>query len=167
MDQQSTSNLPPLPPEDIGENQYSEERYPSEPTLTRHVRPEESPSSPTTGPRDPSTPATEPRPQNHQRRAFLTTPTNPSPLQHQVLRQERPVVLIKAKDYNLNFKGEEVERFFRKLERIAQIEGAREEDLAMRMAFWTTDSKLSDAIEAMPGYEERNWNQLKKYLITK
>ncbi|MBW0576651.1 hypothetical protein O181_116366 [Austropuccinia psidii MF-1] len=37
----------------------------------------------------------------------------------------------------------------------------------MQMAFWTTDSKISDAIEAMPGYEEGNWSQLKKDLITK
>ncbi|MBW0577412.1 hypothetical protein O181_117127, partial [Austropuccinia psidii MF-1] len=110
---------------------------------------------------------TEPRPQTHQRRAFFSTPTNPSPLQHQILRQERPVVKIKAKDYNLNFNGEEVEKFIRKVEKIAQIEGAREEDLAMQMAFWTTDSKNSDAIEAMPGYEEGNWSQLKKDLITK
>ncbi|MBW0507237.1 hypothetical protein O181_046952 [Austropuccinia psidii MF-1] len=35
------------------------------------------------------------------------------------------------------------------------------------MEFWTTHSKISDAIEAMPGYEEGNWNQLKKNLITK
>ncbi|MBW0487778.1 hypothetical protein O181_027493 [Austropuccinia psidii MF-1] len=87
MDQQSTSNLPPLPPEDTGEGKYAEESEeedqtvqinsfikqiqdilstqsktngkrggstsytpggsPSEPTLPRHVRPEESPSSPT------------------------------------------------------------------------------------------------------------------------
>ncbi|MBW0526953.1 hypothetical protein O181_066668 [Austropuccinia psidii MF-1] len=35
------------------------------------------------------------------------------------------------------------------------------------MAFWKTDSRISDAIEAMPGYEEGNWSQLKKDLITK
>ncbi|MBW0567153.1 hypothetical protein O181_106868 [Austropuccinia psidii MF-1] len=179
MDQQSTSNLPPLPPEDTGEDQYAEKSKeedqtlqieslmkqmqdillaqskkkgkrrvstsytpggsPSEPTLPRHVRPEESPSSPTPGPRATSTPATEPRPQTHQMRAFISTPTNPSPLQNQILRQERPFFKIKAKDYDLNFNGEEVEKFISKVERIAQIEGAREEDLAMHMAFWTTD----------------------------
>ncbi|MBW0497149.1 hypothetical protein O181_036864 [Austropuccinia psidii MF-1] len=35
------------------------------------------------------------------------------------------------------------------------------------MAFWTTDQKISDAIEAMPGYEEVNWTWLKKDLITR
>ncbi|MBW0498963.1 hypothetical protein O181_038678 [Austropuccinia psidii MF-1] len=34
------------------------------------------------------------------------------------------------------------------------------------MAFWTTDSQISDAIEARPGYEGK-WTQLKKDLITK
>ncbi|MBW0477092.1 hypothetical protein O181_016807 [Austropuccinia psidii MF-1] len=114
MDQQSTSNLPPLPPEDTREEQYAEESEgedqtetiqdsPSEQTLPRHVRPEESPISPTPGPRATSTPGTESRPQPHQRRAFFSTPTNPSPLQHETFRQDRPVVKIKAKDYNLNF----------------------------------------------------------------
>ncbi|MBW0542491.1 hypothetical protein O181_082206 [Austropuccinia psidii MF-1] len=136
MTQQSTSNLPPSPPEETGEEQYAEEskeedqslqieRSRSEPTLPRNVRPEESPSSPTPGPRATSTPETQPRPQTNQMRASFSIPTNPSPLQHQILRQERPVVKIKAKDYNLNFKGEEVEKFLRKVERIAQIEGAR------------------------------------------
>ncbi|MBW0547627.1 hypothetical protein O181_087342 [Austropuccinia psidii MF-1] len=145
MEQQSSSNLPPLP-EDTVEEQYAEESEeedqtetiqslmkkmqdlllnqekkkgkrrqstsftpgasPSEPTLPRHLRPEESPLSPKPGPRETSTPETEQRPQTHQRRAFFSTPKNPSPLQHQTFRQERPVVKIKAKDYNLNFNGE-------------------------------------------------------------
>ncbi|MBW0547626.1 hypothetical protein O181_087341 [Austropuccinia psidii MF-1] len=37
----------------------------------------------------------------------------------------------------------------------------------MQMAFWKTNSKISDAIEAMPGHEEGNWTKLKKDLITK
>ncbi|MBW0477085.1 hypothetical protein O181_016800 [Austropuccinia psidii MF-1] len=37
----------------------------------------------------------------------------------------------------------------------------------MQVAFWTTDSRICDAIEAMPGYEEGNWSQLKKDLMTK
>ncbi|MBW0566115.1 hypothetical protein O181_105830 [Austropuccinia psidii MF-1] len=140
---------------------------PSEPSLPRHVRPEESPISPTPGPRETSTPATESRPSNTPRRVFVSTPTNPSPLQQEIPRKERSVVKIKAKNYNLNFNGQEVEKFIKNTEIIAQIEGATEEDLAMQMAFWTTDSKISDAIEAMPGYEEGNWTQLKKDLITK
>ncbi|MBW0466840.1 hypothetical protein O181_006555 [Austropuccinia psidii MF-1] len=78
-----------------------------------------------------------------------------------------PAVKIKAKYYNLHLNGEEVENLTRKLERIAQLQGAGEEDLATQMKFWTTDSKISDEIEAIPGYEEGNWSYLKKELITK
>ncbi|MBW0509225.1 hypothetical protein O181_048940 [Austropuccinia psidii MF-1] len=185
MNQQSTSDLPPLA-EDTIEGQYSEESedgdqtvkiqslmeqmqdiFPSEPTLPRHVRPEDSPISPTTGRRATSTPETEPRTESIQRRVFFTTPNKQSPLQQKVPRQERPVVKIKAKDYNLNFDGEEVEKFIKKVERIAQIEGETDEDLAIKIAFWTTNQKVSDAIEAMPGYEKGNWTQLKKDLLTK
>ncbi|MBW0573017.1 hypothetical protein O181_112732 [Austropuccinia psidii MF-1] len=86
-----------------------------------HIRPEDSPISSTPGPRATSTPETEPRINNIPRTAFVSTPNNPSPLQQQVLKQERPVVKIKAKDYNLNFNGEELEKFIKKVERIAQI----------------------------------------------
>ncbi|MBW0567769.1 hypothetical protein O181_107484 [Austropuccinia psidii MF-1] len=104
-----------------GSTFYTPGDTPSEPTLPRHVRPEESPPSPIPGPKATSTQETEPRAQTHQRRAFFSTPTNPSPLQHQILRQKRPVVKIRAKDYTLNFNGDEVAEFVRKVERIAQI----------------------------------------------
>ncbi|MBW0573611.1 hypothetical protein O181_113326 [Austropuccinia psidii MF-1] len=150
-----------------GSTSYTPGASPSEPSLPRHFRPEESPISPTPVPRETSTPATESRPSNIPRIVFVLTPTHPSPLQQEIPRKERSVVKIKAKNSNLNFNGEEVEKFIKKIERIAQIEGATEEDLAMQMAFWTTDSKISDTIEAMPGYKEGNWTQIKKDLITK
>ncbi|MBW0532659.1 hypothetical protein O181_072374 [Austropuccinia psidii MF-1] len=146
---------------------YTPADSPSEPTLPRHVRPEDSPISPTPGPRETSTPETQPRTQNIPMGSFVTTPNIPSPLQQIVPRQERPVVKIKAKDYNLNFVGDEVEKFIRKVERTAQIAGATDEGLAMQIAFWTTEPRFSDAIGAMPGYQEGNWTQLKKDLITK
>ncbi|MBW0516778.1 hypothetical protein O181_056493 [Austropuccinia psidii MF-1] len=158
MNQQSTSDLPPLP-EDTGEGQYAEESKeegqkstntksfekmqelfltqskkkgkrreqasytpvasPSEPTLPKHVRHEYSPISPTPGPRETFTPETEPITQNIPRRGFVPTPNNPSPLQQRVPSPERPVVKIKAKYYNINFDGEELEKFIRKVERIA------------------------------------------------
>ncbi|MBW0548799.1 hypothetical protein O181_088514 [Austropuccinia psidii MF-1] len=161
MDQQSTSKLPPLPEDTVEGNS------PSEPTLPRHIRPEDSPISPTPGPRAIYTPETNSRINNIPRRAFVYTPNNPSPLQQQMLKQERPVVKIEAKDYNLHFNGEEVEKFIKNVERISQIEGETDEDLAMQMAFWTTEPRISDAIEAMPGYEEGNCTQLKKNLIAK
>ncbi|MBW0509412.1 hypothetical protein O181_049127 [Austropuccinia psidii MF-1] len=136
-----------------GSTSYTAGGSPSEPTLPGHVRPEESPSSPTPGPRATSTPETESRPQPHQIREIFSTPTNPSPLKHQILRKEMPFYKIKAKDYNLNLNEEEVEKCIRKVEKIAQIDGARKEYLAMQMAFWTTDSKISGAIKGITGYE--------------
>ncbi|MBW0575310.1 hypothetical protein O181_115025 [Austropuccinia psidii MF-1] len=124
MDQQSTSKLPPLP-EDTVEGKRRQSipntpgNSPSEPTLLRHIRPEDSPISPTPGPRATSTPETNPRINNIPRRALVSTPNDKSPLQQQVLEQESPVVKIKAKDYNLNFNGEEVEKFIKKAERIS------------------------------------------------
>ncbi|MBW0529160.1 hypothetical protein O181_068875 [Austropuccinia psidii MF-1] len=140
---------------------------PSEPALPRHIRPEDSPISPKPGPRAKSTPETNPRINNIPSRAFFPTPDSPSTLQQQVLKQERPVVEIKAKDYNVNFHGEEGEKFIKNVERIAQIEGETDGDLAMQMAFCTTDPRICDAIEAMPRYEEGNWTQLKKDFIAK
>ncbi|MBW0558929.1 hypothetical protein O181_098644 [Austropuccinia psidii MF-1] len=118
-------------------------------------------------PRATSTSEKIPRPHPHQRREFFSTPTTTSPLQNHIVRQESSLVKIKAKDYNPNFKGEEVEKCIRKVESIAQIERAREYDLEMQMEFWTIDSKISDAIGAMPGYKEGSWNQIEKDLITK
>ncbi|MBW0496528.1 hypothetical protein O181_036243 [Austropuccinia psidii MF-1] len=103
---------------------------PREPTLPTHVRPEDSPSSLTPGPRANSTSPKEKNSQTHKRREFSSIPTYPIPLQQQILRQERLVVKIEAKDYNLNFYGE-VKTFISKVERISHIEGAREEDLTM------------------------------------
>ncbi|MBW0588259.1 hypothetical protein O181_127974 [Austropuccinia psidii MF-1] len=72
-----------------GSTSYTPGASPSEPSLPRHVRPEESPISPTPGPRATSTPATESRPSNIPRRVFVSTPTNPSPLQQAIPRKER------------------------------------------------------------------------------
>ncbi|MBW0552463.1 hypothetical protein O181_092178 [Austropuccinia psidii MF-1] len=106
---------------------------PSEQTLPVPVGPEESLSSPTPGPKAISTPETEQIPQTHQRRELFSTPTNPSPLQKQLQRQERKIGKSKAKNYKLNFNGEEVEKFIGQVKMISQIEQAREEYLAIQM----------------------------------
>ncbi|MBW0563275.1 hypothetical protein O181_102990 [Austropuccinia psidii MF-1] len=128
MDHQSISKSPQLPEDNVeGKRRQlipnTPGNSPSEPTLERHIRPEDSPILPTPGPRSTSTPEKNPI-INNIPRAFVSTPNNPSPLQQQVLKKERPVVKIKEKDYNLNFNGEEVEKFIKKVERISQIEGA-------------------------------------------
>ncbi|MBW0463641.1 hypothetical protein O181_003356 [Austropuccinia psidii MF-1] len=82
---------------------YTPGASPSEPSLPRHVTPENSPTSPTPSDRAASTLLTEPRTQNIPRRAFVTTHNNPSPLLQKLPTQERPVGKVKAKYYNLNF----------------------------------------------------------------
>ncbi|MBW0550714.1 hypothetical protein O181_090429 [Austropuccinia psidii MF-1] len=169
MDQQSTSELPPLP-EDTVEGQYeeeSEEEYqtvqiqslmnqmqdllltqrerkgkrreqtsytpgasPSEPTLPRHVRPEDSPISPTPGPRETSTPKTEQGSQSIPKKVFLFTTNHPSPLKKEIPKVTSPIVKIRAKYYNLVFDGNEVEKFIKRVEAAAEIEGDVGKDIA-------------------------------------
>ncbi|MBW0469006.1 hypothetical protein O181_008721 [Austropuccinia psidii MF-1] len=94
-------------------------------------------------------------------------PNRPSPLQKQAPRNKIAVAKIEAKDYNLNFDREEVEHFIDKVERISQIEGEKDKDLAIKMAFWTTGSRISDEIKSMPDYEKENWTQLREEFIEK
>ncbi|MBW0535928.1 hypothetical protein O181_075643 [Austropuccinia psidii MF-1] len=187
MDQQSTSELPPLP-EDTVEGQYAEESEeedqtvqiqslmkqiqdllltqsqkkgkrreqtsytpgasPSEPTLTRHVRPEDSQISPTPGPRATSTSKTEQRSQSIQKKVTS------------------PIVKRRAKDYNIPFDGNEVETFIKRVEAEAEIEGASEEDIARQVIFMSASEELNEKVEAMQGYEEKNWTKLKEELTT-
>ncbi|MBW0564841.1 hypothetical protein O181_104556 [Austropuccinia psidii MF-1] len=94
-------------------------------------------------------------------------PNRPSPLQKEAPRKKRAVAKIEAKDYNLNFDREEVEQFIDKVERISQIEGATDKDLAIKMAFWTTGSRISDETKSMPDYEKENLTQLREEFIEK
>ncbi|MBW0527485.1 hypothetical protein O181_067200 [Austropuccinia psidii MF-1] len=158
MNQQSTSELPPLP-EDTVEGKYAEESEqedqtvqiqslmkrvldllskqsknkgktrektfytpgdsPSEPTLPRHVMPEDSPISPTPGPRATSTPKTKQKSQSMPKKVFLSTPKHPSPLQKEIPKVTSPIVKIRAKDYKLVFDGNEVEKSMKRVEAAA------------------------------------------------
>ncbi|MBW0468620.1 hypothetical protein O181_008335 [Austropuccinia psidii MF-1] len=68
------------------QSSYTPGASPSELTLPRHVRTEDSPVYPTPGPRATSNPATEARAQDISRTIFVTTPNNPCPLQQKALR---------------------------------------------------------------------------------
>ncbi|MBW0592887.1 hypothetical protein O181_132602 [Austropuccinia psidii MF-1] len=50
---------------------------------------------------------------------------------------------------------------------IASIEAASERNLAMQIEFWSEDKDIRYEIEAMPGYEMEDWDQLKKEMISK
>ncbi|MBW0586766.1 hypothetical protein O181_126481 [Austropuccinia psidii MF-1] len=76
-------------------------------------------------------------------------------------RNNTPIVKIRPQDYNLWFDGKEVERFIKRVENIAEIEGASGRDIARQISFWTKDQEISYHIEGMPGYETGDWEQLK------
>ncbi|MBW0583603.1 hypothetical protein O181_123318 [Austropuccinia psidii MF-1] len=158
MNQQSTSDLPPLL-EDTVEGQYAEEikrrektsytlgASPTEPTLPRHVKPEDSPISPTPGPRETSTPKTEQRSQSIPKKFFLTTPNHPSRLQKEIPKVTSPIVKIRAKDYNLVFDGNEVEQFIKRVEAAAEIEGFSGEDMTRQVIFMSASEEVKEKIE--------------------
>ncbi|MBW0583295.1 hypothetical protein O181_123010 [Austropuccinia psidii MF-1] len=204
MNQQSTSDLPPLP-EDTVEGQYAEESEeedqtvqiqslmnqmqdllltqskkkgkrrektvytpgasPNEPTLPRHVRPEGSPVSPTPGPRATSTPKTEQRSHSIPKKVFLSTPNHSSPLQKEISKVTSPIVKIRAKDYNLVFDGNGVEKFIKRVEAAAEIAGAIGEDIARKVIFMSASEEVKEKIEAIQGYEDKNWQNPKKTLL--
>ncbi|MBW0562772.1 hypothetical protein O181_102487 [Austropuccinia psidii MF-1] len=204
MDQQSTSELSPLP-ENTVEGQYAEESEeedqtvqiqslmkqiqdlfltqsrqkgkrreqtaytpgasPSEPTLPRNVRPEDSPISPKHGPRATCTPKTEQRSQSILKKVFLTTPNHPSLLQKEIPKVTSPIVKIRAKDYNLFFDGNKVQKFIKRVEAAAEIAGASGEDIERQVLFMSASEEVKAKIEAMQGYEEKNWTKLKEILI--
>ncbi|MBW0569063.1 hypothetical protein O181_108778 [Austropuccinia psidii MF-1] len=90
---------------------YTSGASPSEPTFPRHVRPEDSPISPTLGPRATSTPKKEQRSHSIPKKVFLATQNHPSPLQKEIPKVTSPIFKIRAKEYNLVFDRNEVEKF--------------------------------------------------------
>ncbi|MBW0587883.1 hypothetical protein O181_127598 [Austropuccinia psidii MF-1] len=184
MNQQSTCYLPTLP-EDTVEGQYAEGSEEEDQTvqiqslikqmkdllLTQMKkkgkrRPEYSPKSPTPGPRGTSTPKTEQRLQIIPKKVFLSTPKYPSPLQKETPKVTFPIFRIRAKDYNLVFDGNEVEKFIKRVETEAEIEGASGEDIARQLLFMSASEELEGKIEAMEGYEAKNLKNLKEALTT-
>ncbi|MBW0592502.1 hypothetical protein O181_132217 [Austropuccinia psidii MF-1] len=128
-------------------------------TLPRSFRQHGSPS-PYPRPMATSTPYTEQRPSTLPRRVNISAQIQ-TPLHQEIPRNTTPIVKIRAKDYNLWFDGKDVERFIKKVENIAEIEGASGRDIARQIAFWTKDEEISYHIEGMPGYETADWDQLK------
>ncbi|MBW0524882.1 hypothetical protein O181_064597 [Austropuccinia psidii MF-1] len=141
---------------------YTPGASPSESSLPRHVRPEDSPISPTPGPRETSTYKTEQRSQSIPKKVFLTTPNHPSPLQKEIPKATSPIVKIRVKDYNLVFDSNEVEKCIKRVEAEAEIEGASGEDIAGQVISMSAAEEVKEKIEAMQGYEEKNWKKLQK-----
>ncbi|MBW0471863.1 hypothetical protein O181_011578 [Austropuccinia psidii MF-1] len=125
-------------------------------TLPRSFRPHGSPSA-YPRPMATSTPYTEQKQSTLPRRVNISSQI-PTPSHQEIARKTTPMVKIKAKDYNLWVDGKDVERFIKKVENIAEIEGATGRDIARKIAFWTKDEEISYHIEGMPGYETANWD---------
>ncbi|MBW0560788.1 hypothetical protein O181_100503 [Austropuccinia psidii MF-1] len=147
--------------EELGQEESEEEDFSylendEEFQKKRMLRPQQPSPSPTPKTFATSTPGTLPRAARFAKRVHITTPTQQP---ERVTISTRKIVKIKAKDYNLNFDGSDVEDFFKRAERIVSIEGANERDLAMQIAFWSEDKDKR--------YEMEDWDQLKKEMINK
>ncbi|MBW0486999.1 hypothetical protein O181_026714 [Austropuccinia psidii MF-1] len=87
---------------------------------------------------DSSTPFTSNR-KNTLTKRFNINAQASSPLQQEDPRNSTPIVKIRPKDYSLLFDGKEVEIFIKRVENIAEIEGAIARDIARQISFWTKD----------------------------
>ncbi|MBW0539417.1 hypothetical protein O181_079132 [Austropuccinia psidii MF-1] len=143
------------------ESIFTAENSPMEETtsMPKIFRQEGSPS-PFPRPMASSTPFNSQRPNTPPKRVNIHAEDS-SPLQQEIPRNNTPIVKIRPKDYNLLFDGKEVKKFIKRVENIAEIEGAGGRDLARQISFWTKDQEISYHIEGMPGYETGNWEQLK------
>ncbi|MBW0503625.1 hypothetical protein O181_043340 [Austropuccinia psidii MF-1] len=126
--------------------------------MPRIFRQEGSPS-PFSRPMASSTPFTLQRPNMLPKRINIYAKAS-SPLQQEIPRNNTPIVEIRQKDYNLWFDGKEVERFLKRVENIAEIEGESGRDIARQISFWTQYQDISYHIEGIPGYETGDWEQL-------
>ncbi|KAH9453170.1 hypothetical protein Pst134EB_017101 [Puccinia striiformis f. sp. tritici] len=80
---------------------------------------------------------------------------------------EKTKVMLDVKKLNFHFKGTEVETFIRRVEKLANLQGAAGPDVASQLPFLVSDQKISQHIEDMEGHETGNWDLLKKQLIRK
>ncbi|KAI9613135.1 hypothetical protein H4Q26_010413 [Puccinia striiformis f. sp. tritici PST-130] len=80
---------------------------------------------------------------------------------------EKTKVMLDVKKLNFHFKGTEVETFIRRVEKLANLQGAGGPDVASQLPFLVSDQKISQHIEDMEGHETGNWDLLKKQLIRK
>ncbi|MBW0489418.1 hypothetical protein O181_029133 [Austropuccinia psidii MF-1] len=128
-------------------------------SMPRILRQEGSPS-PFSRPMASSTPFMSQRPNTIQKRVNIYAQAS-SPLQQGVQRNDTPIFKMRPKYYNLWFDGKEVEIFIKRVESIAETEGASGRDIARQISFWTKDKDISYHIEGMPKYETGDWEQLK------
>ncbi|KAH9449884.1 hypothetical protein Pst134EB_020692 [Puccinia striiformis f. sp. tritici] len=81
------------------------------------------------------------------------------------LPEEKKNVMLDVKKLNFHFKGAEVETFIRRVEKLANLQGAGGQDVALQLPFLVSDQKISQYIEDMQGHETADWDLMKKELI--
>ncbi|MBW0504548.1 hypothetical protein O181_044263 [Austropuccinia psidii MF-1] len=123
-------------------------------SIERMLRPQQPKPSPTPKTFITSIPAIFPIAERFAKRVNITTPTQQP---ERVTIPTRKIVKIKAKDYNLNSDGINVEDFIKRAERIASIQGSNEMDLAKQIAFCSEDKDIRYEIEGIPRYEMEDW----------
>ncbi|MBW0555523.1 hypothetical protein O181_095238 [Austropuccinia psidii MF-1] len=102
-------------------------------SMPRIFRQEGSPS-PFSRPMASSTPFTSQRPNTLPKWVNIYSQVS-SPFKKEIPQNNTPIVKIRTKDYNLWFVGKEVERFIKRVENIAEIEGESGRDIASQISF--------------------------------
>ncbi|KAA1116393.1 hypothetical protein PGT21_012529 [Puccinia graminis f. sp. tritici] len=77
------------------------------------------------------------------------------------------MVKIKPMDKDVFFDGTNVaiEKFIKRYECAGEADGASARDLAKQIIFFVKDTDLKDEVEEMTGYEDADWEELKKQLL--
>ncbi|EFP94330.2 uncharacterized protein PGTG_20284 [Puccinia graminis f. sp. tritici CRL 75-36-700-3] len=77
------------------------------------------------------------------------------------------MVNMKPMDKDVFFDGTNVaiEKFIKRYECAGEADGASARDLAKQVIFFIKDADLKDEIEEMTGYEDFDWEGLKKQLL--
>ncbi|MBW0536667.1 hypothetical protein O181_076382 [Austropuccinia psidii MF-1] len=143
------------------ESSFTTANSPREETtsMPRICREEGSPS-PFLKPMATSTPFASQRPNTPPKRVNIHVQAS-IPLQQEIPQNNTPILTIRPKDCNLWFDGKEVEILIKRVENIAEIEGAMGRDIERQISSWTKDQEIRYHIEGIPGYETGNWEPLK------
>ena len=76
-------------------------------------------------------------------------------------------VILETKKNHVEFDGTEVELFIKRIEKLAELQQAGGQDIALQLPFIIKDKKIRETIENMEGHENRDWNLLKKEMKRK
>ncbi|MBW0470603.1 hypothetical protein O181_010318 [Austropuccinia psidii MF-1] len=108
---------------------------------------------------DSSTPFTSQRPNNLPKRMNIHAQAS-SPPQQEIFGNSTTIVKVKQKYYRLWFDGNEVGRFIKMVENIAEFEGESGRYIERKILVWTKYQEITYHIEGMPRYGTGDWEKL-------